>query len=431
MMRPVTSSSLLSRSAALSFGGSGSWGASCGGGGVLRRRRRGRRRRCRCGARGTAVPGGGRGSRSHTSTRSDGSLLTSRTPTPESAYRSDRPARMSCRAPTSTACVGSCSTSSRGCDRQPLGEQHLLLVAAAELLDQGGRPTRVRIESWSMASFACVVCHERRDPPGPSALADAGERDVVADAQLEGEAVAIAPLGHQGDARRHALGDVGASARSHRSLRGRDRTGVRTARPVIRYGMASNPLPGQPGQPDDLALAHRRSSRARARRPSGPRSVATAGGASAPTLSRRSDLLHGLAEHQPGHVLLAQVAGGQARAGDLAVAQDGHPVGEARTSSRLWLTIRIEVPSATTRRSSAWNRVELLARQRARRLVEDDQAPARLLVAQCARDARPRRAGRRRGRPPGSRDRRRPRGGRARPAPAAAWRLPVDLAQEA
>ena len=92
-------------------------------------------------------------------------------------------------------------------DREPLGEQHLLLVAAGQLLDQGvGGPglDRQLLDQAVGLGFLPVPT----DEPATALPAYVGQGDVVPDAHLEGETVTVAALGDERDAGLDAAHDV-------------------------------------------------------------------------------------------------------------------------------------------------------------------------------------------------------------------------------
>ena len=95
--------------------------------------------------------------------------------------------------------VGSSRMSSFGSVMQPAGEQHLLLVAAAEVADQLFRVRRPDVERLDVAVDQLVLLLAR-DGAQPAAGRLQGQDDVLADRQLGDQALGAAVLRAERDA---------------------------------------------------------------------------------------------------------------------------------------------------------------------------------------------------------------------------------------
>ena len=94
--------------------------------------------------------------------------------------------------------VGSSRMSRFGFGEQPAGQQHLLLVAAGQVADQGVRAGRPDVEGLDVAVGELVLL-AARDLPGPAALGLHGQHDVGPDAQVADQPLRLAVLRGEGD----------------------------------------------------------------------------------------------------------------------------------------------------------------------------------------------------------------------------------------
>ena len=150
--------------------------------------------------------------------------------------------------------------------------------------------------------------------------------------------------------------------------------------PVTSCATASKPEPGRPVSPTTSPGA---TSKASGPSPSARSPSTRAATSVAPGLPfRAAHRLHGLAEHVPGQVLLADPCGGQATGCDGPVAQDRHPVGELQHLGEVVAHHEHRRAVGHDRAQQPVEALQLLAREGPGGLVEDDESLARVLVAQ-------------------------------------------------
>ena len=143
---------------------------------------------------GRAAPRPGRASRSTSSSSAE----MNSTDMPSS--QSDSTSRwISALAPTSMPRVGSSRISSRGSVSEPAGEQHLLLVAAGQVADDGVRVGGADVERLDVLGDQLVL-PPAGDRPRPAAAGLQREHDVLAHRQVADDALGAAVLGAEGDA---------------------------------------------------------------------------------------------------------------------------------------------------------------------------------------------------------------------------------------
>ena len=232
---------------------------------------------------------------------------------------------MSRLAPTSTPRVGSSSTTTRGSRMQHLGERELLLVAARQRRRRGIARSPVRMPK-SVDRLAQRRALGAGVEPRLRVALERHQREVLAQAEVDVQALALAVLAQIGEAVR---GGVARVADAHRPAVDLDRAARARAqrRAGLRRARCGPRRPGRrsrgsrPGAPRS---SRRAPSRARVR----PRTFSS-GGASAAT-DRFGGIQVGqfAPDHQVRHLVARELGGRRAR-DEAAVAHHDHLVGDA------------------------------------------------------------------------------------------------------
>ena len=185
--------------------------------------------------------------RSLSATISSRSLLIITTAAPSSA--SARISRwISALAPTSTPCVGSSKTMTRGRQRQPLAEHDLLLVAAAERRDRASRSTRAfTVSAVAISPGGLGLGAAPRPDPQRAYERERRQRDVLAHAHRGDHAAPAPVLRHQADAL--ADGVARRSDRQRLAVEQRRRPARRGPMPQIASASSERPAPIRPAMP--------------------------------------------------------------------------------------------------------------------------------------------------------------------------------------